>query len=189
VVETAMTRRLSDTLITAAAVLALAYLARMVVIGALPPQRQLVRFEARGVMQIPPAQIDRVELMQAGRRILLQRDPEAMRWAGMDGSAVSTEAGKHLTMAVQMMNTSAPVKELQGEELRGIDRGSFGLDAPATEAALYRGSAPVLRMRFGRLNPEGYLQYMTVADDSRVFLMSRFVGEEWRKAAEGVFGR
>lgn len=184
-----MTRRLSNTLVVAAAVLALGYLSLMVVIGALPAQRQLVRFEARGVMQIPPAQIDRVELMQAGRKILLQRDPQAMRWAGVDGTAVSTEAGRHLTMAVQMMNTSAPVKELVEEELRGVDHAPFGLDAPTVEAALYRGDAAVMRMRFGQLNPEGYLQYMSVAEDSRVFLMSRFVGEEWRKAAEGVFGR
>ncbi|MCC7547409.1 MAG: hypothetical protein IT532_06570 [Burkholderiales bacterium] len=184
-----MTRRFSNTLAMATAVLALAYLSLMVLVGELPGQSQLVRFEARGIMQVPPEQIDRVELVQGEQKVLLHRDREAARWIGVDGSAVSMEAGRHLAMAVQMMNTSAPVKELPEEELIGVDHGPFGLDAPAVQAGLYRGQAIVMQARFGGINPEGYLQYMAVAGDPRVFLMSRFVGAEWRMAADAVFGR
>ena len=181
-----MTRRRFNTAVTAAALVAFAYLNAMVVIGELPRQRQLVKFEAKGVMQIPPEQITQVELVQAASKIVLHRDPEARRWATADGTVVPADAAEHLTMAVQMMNTSGPVKELLEDELHAIDRSPFGLDRPVVEATLYRGEAPVLAMRFGKLNPEGYLQYMAVAGSSRVFLMSRFVGEEWRKAAEAL---
>lgn len=178
----------SNALPMAAALLALCYLSTMVIVGSLPEQRQLVKFEARGVMQTPPELISRVELVQAGRKVLLDRDPKATRWARANGTILSTNAAAHLTMAVQMMNTSGPVKEISDEDLRGLDRGPFGLDRPIVQAALYQGDAAVIRMRFGNLNPEGYLQYMSVDGSPRVFLMSRFVGEEWKKAAEAVFG-
>ena len=183
-----MMRRRSSAFLVAAALLALCYLSAMVIVGNLPEQRQLVKFEARGVMQTPPDQISRIELIQAGRREFLDRDPKATRWSKADGTIMSANAAAHLTMAVQMMNTSGPVKEIPDRDLRGIDRGPFGLDQPIVEAALYQGDAAVIRMRFGNVNPEGYLQYMSVDGRPQVFLMSRFVGEEWKKAAESVFG-
>ncbi len=38
--------------------------------------------------------------------------------------------------------------------------------------------------RFGGTNPEGFLQYMRIEGDSRVYLMSRFIGAEWVSAFE-----
>ena len=41
--------------------------------------------------------------------------------------------------------------------------------------------------RFGDFNPEGYLQYMRIDGDPRLYLMSRFVGGEWSETmAEGA---
>ena len=51
----------------AAAFLALAFLAVMVVTGALPRQRQFVKFEAKGVMQLAPEQISTVALHSGDR--------------------------------------------------------------------------------------------------------------------------
>lgn len=179
--------RLPRALTAAIALLALSYLAAMAVTGAMPRQRQLVKFEARGVMQVPPEQITRIALASGSRRMVLHRTAGAAQWMRQDGSVVAPEAAAHLSMAVQMMNTSAPVKTLTQDELREIDRTPFGLDAPQVSGTLYRDDAPTLSMRFGRLNPEGYLQYMSVENDPQVFLMSRFVGEEWRQAAESLF--
>ncbi len=44
------------------ALLAVGYLVAMVVTGALPRQRQLVEFEARGLMREPPESVVRVEV-------------------------------------------------------------------------------------------------------------------------------
>ena len=57
------------------ALLALAYLAAMVVGGAQPVQRQLVKFEAKGVLQIEPEAVQKITLgwIPAARSRGLQR--------------------------------------------------------------------------------------------------------------------
>jgi hypothetical protein len=45
--------------------------------------------------------------------------------------------------------------------------------------ALFEGTRPVLTAHFGGRNPDGYLQYVTVEGRRELFLLSRFVGEEW----------
>jgi len=41
-------------------------------------------------------------------------------------------------------------------------------------------------VEFGAHNPDGFLQYMRIKGDPRVYLMSRFVGAEWLAALEGM---
>ena len=75
----------------AAALLALTYLVVMLVTGAMPEQRQLVKFEAKGVMQTAPETIDRVEIVQGDRKAAFVRTGEKA-WQREGGGAVS-EAG------------------------------------------------------------------------------------------------
>ena len=64
------------------ALLALAYLAAMVVSGAQPVQRQLVKFEAKGVLQIEPEAVQKITLGRGGRQLVLVRSGEAAgRWS------------------------------------------------------------------------------------------------------------
>ena len=163
--------------------LALAYLAVMLITGAMPEQRQLVKFEAKGVMQTAPETIDRVEITRGERKASFVRTGDKT-WKREDGGAVSAAAGARLSMAVQMMNTSGPVREIPGEELKGVDAKPFGLEPPQLAAVLYRGSAPVLSVRFGNRNPEGFMQYMAVQGQPQLYLMSGFVGEEWTHALQ-----
>ena len=58
------------------AALAFLYLAAMVVSGAMPVQRQLVRFEAKGVLKRAPEEVTRVELSRGTRRVTLLRAGE-----------------------------------------------------------------------------------------------------------------
>jgi hypothetical protein len=46
------------------------------------------------------------------------------------------------------------------------------------------GTSPVLTARFGGHNPEGFLQYMRLDGDQRLYLMSRFIGAEFLAAFE-----
>ena len=46
-----------------------------------------------------------------------------------------------------------------------------------------------LTVRFGALNPEGFLQYMRIDGDPKVYLMSRFIGAEWTAAFDGLTAR
>ena len=163
------------------AALALLYLAAMVVSGAMPVQRQLVRFEAKGVLKLPPDEVKRVELSRGTRRVTLLRTGET-EWATPDGVNIGA-AGRRVSKAVQIMHNSGPVREIEAAELSGRDPALFGLDPPRLSVKFYGGGGePVLTARFGEFNPEGYLQYMRIDGNPRLYLMSRFVGGEWSEA-------
>ena len=88
-------------------------------------------------------------------------------------------------MAVQMMNTSGPVREMPRRRTeRRRYQAQFGLEPPQIAAILYRGPSRVLSVRFGGRNPEGFMQYMAVEGQPQLYLMSGFVGEEWTHALQ-----
>jgi hypothetical protein len=165
---------------------ALTYLVAMVLSGAQPVQRQLVAFEAKGVLKAPPERIRRVELRRGGDAITLVRTGEKT-WATPGGAEISTEAGARISMTVQMMHTSGPARVIRSEELAGVDFAGFELDPPRIVAKLYEaGENPILTVRFGGRNPDGFLQYMRMEGDGDVYLMSRFVGEGWTDALDRI---
>jgi hypothetical protein len=170
------------------ALLALAYLVAMVVIGAQPVQRQLVKFEAKGVLQIEAQAVHGITLGRGGRRVVLARSDEG-GWALEPGGAVEQAVATHLDTAVKMLHRSAPVREIAPEDLSGVDTRPFGLEEPVIVATLSGPGGHVLTVRFGALNPEGFLQYMRIDGDRRVYLMSRFIGAEWTAALEGLEAR
>jgi hypothetical protein len=174
----------------AAALVALAFLVGMVMSGSQPVLRQNVVFEAKGVLAMPPGQVRRVEISRGGGERLNAVRTGDRSWATADGADLGAEAGKRLSMAVQMMHTSAPVNEIPAAELAGADVAGFELDPPHFVARLYAdGPAPVLAAQFGACNPEGFLQYVRVEGEPRIHLLSRFVGEEWTKALDGSLQR
>lgn len=165
------------------ALLAVAYLVVMVVTGALPRQRQLVEFEARGLMLEPPESAVRVEVMRAGTRSVFVRG-EAGGWV-LDGSGpIASEAARRVSMAVQFLNTSAPLRHLAQKELVGMTPAAFGLDRPVVAASLHGAQGPLIAVNFGAENPEGTAQYMSVDGRDGIYLISRFVGSEWTAVAD-----
>jgi hypothetical protein len=176
----------SQTLVKAVlAAAALGFLAAMALTGAQPVQRQLAVFEPKGVLKIPPDRIRRVRLRRGAEWVTLVRTGEKT-WATPDGLDIG-DAGERISVAVQMMHTSGPARVMAAEELAGVALAEFELDAPLVEAMLYEsGEAPVLTVRFGALNPDGFLQYMQIKGDRAVYLMSRFVGEGWREARDRI---
>lgn len=171
------------------AVAGLGYLAVMATMGAMPVQRQLIRSEAKGVLKLPPEQIRRVELRRGDEQLSLTRSGD-QAWTRPDGTTLDPEAGKRVSMAIQMLHRSGPVREIDGEELKGVDSAPFGLDTPRVVAALYADrDSPVLTARFGGQNPEDFLQYMRLDGDARLYLMSRFIGTEWLAAVTAAAQR
>ena len=169
-----------------AALAAIGYLVAMVVTGALPQQRQRVRFEAKGVMRVAPERIARVELARGSDRVVLVRGPGAT-WTREGGGALTAPLAEKLSLAVQYMHTAAPVRVLAAAELTGVDSHEFGLDRRALSIALHADPGPVIHVRFGSRNPDDMLQYMAIEGRLEIVLMSRFVGDEWRAVADGVF--
>jgi hypothetical protein len=185
-VAQAMKNRTLWTALAAAA--AFAFLVVMVISGALPEQRQLVKFEAKGIMKLEPDRISRVELHQSERKAVLLRTPDG-GWATQGGNALSAEMAKKLSLAVQFMNTAGPIRVMEPEDLAGTNLRDFGLDQPRLTFTLFADAQPVLGARFGAHNPEDTAQYMTVDGRKELFLMSRFVGQEWESVAGGVLAK
>lgn len=169
----------------AAATIALAFLTVMLVTGALPRQRQFVKFEAKGVMQLAPERISVVALRAGERNAVFSRTPDG-GWARDDGAPLDPTISKRLSLAVQFMNTSGPVREMEPSEYQGTNPHEYGLDHPQLSVALFEGARPVLAAHFGGRNPDGYLQYVTVEGRRELFLLSRFVGEEWDAVAKAA---
>ena len=169
------------------ALLALAYLVAMVVTGAQPVQRQLVKFEAKGVLQAEPEAVQKIALGRGGQQVVLVRGGD--RWTSEAGAVVEAAAATHLDTAVKMLHRSPPVREIAAQELSGVDTRPFGLDEPVVVATLAGLGGKELTVRFGALNPEGFLQYMRIDGDPKVYLMSRFIGAEWAAALEGLKAR
>jgi len=170
---------------TAAAVLALAFLTVMVMAGALPRQRHFVKFEAKGVMQLAPERISAVALHAGEHGAVFLRTPDG-GWARDGGAPLDQALAKRLSLAVQFMNTSGPVRVMEPAETQGISPHEFGLDRPQLSIALFEGQHPVLASHFGGRNPDGYLQYVSVDGRPELFLLSRFVGEEWEAVAKAT---
>ena len=172
----------------AAGFAAIGYLVAMMITGALPQQRQRVQFEAKGVMQFAPERVERVELVRGRDLAAFLRGPGS-GWTREGAGALAPPLAERLSMAVQLMHTAGPVRVMEPAEFRGTDPREFGLDQPVLSIALHADSARALRAQFGGRNPEDMLQYMVVEGRAELFLMSRFVGQEWLAVADGMFAR
>jgi hypothetical protein len=167
-----------------AALLALVYLIVMVVSGALPQQRQLIRFEARGVMASAPETITRVELARGPDHAVLVRTQDG--WRREPGPALPRHLSEQLSLAVQFMNTATPVRVLTEDEYQGTDLPEFGLERPRIAITLFDGVRPVLAARFGARTPDDMLDYMALDGHRGMFLMSRFVSTQWLTVMDGA---
>ena len=87
------------------------------------------------------------------------------------------------------MHVAPPVRVMARAEWAPAGLGEFGLDPPRYTATLYRGERRVLSAWFGGSNPQEVLQYMKVDGRDEVYLMSRFVGQEWEQVVREATSR
>jgi hypothetical protein len=171
----------------AVALSALTYLAIMLATGALPERRQLVEFEAAGVMSLAPERIARVTVSADGRSTAFVRETDG--WAREDGGvATGPRLAKTIERAVRFMHTANPVRVLEPAELAGTSPAEFGLKPPRLSITLEDAGGVVLEADFGAANTDGLLQYVRLRDRAELYLMSGFVGEEWEAVARGDAG-
>jgi hypothetical protein len=188
-VETSVKRRqargkpwLSVTL----ALLAVAFMVAMVLTGSLRETRQLAKFEAKGVLKLPPEHVRRVELRVGEHTVTFVRAANK-GWVYSGRQDVATgELLEHLTEAVLLMHTSGPVRVMHRDEYHGTPLQEFGLDRPRYSLALFEGERLLLDVSFGGQNPQDLLQYMQLKGSDDIYLMSRFVGQAWEHLWEHV---
>jgi hypothetical protein len=160
---------------------AIGFLVAMTLSGRFPESGQFVRFVPAGVVAETPEQIDRIELTTSDRRWAFERIATGWR-AEPRGTSVPPALATHLDDSIKFMHVSAPVRVMDRAEWGAQGLKEFGLEPPAYSAALFRGGRRVLTADFGSPNPQKVLQYMRVQGRDQLYLMSRFIGEEWEQA-------
>jgi hypothetical protein len=171
------------------ALLAVGFMLAMVLTGKLPETRQLAKFEARGVLAVPPEQVRRVELHIGELTMTFMRISEHRWVAGDSQETISGELHEHLDQAVSLMHTSGPVRVMHRNEYRSTPLHEFGLERPRCSVVLSDGRRVVLEASFGAYNPQDLLQYMQLKGDDNLYLMSRFVGQAWEHLGEHMRAR
>jgi hypothetical protein len=162
------------------ALLAAGFLVAMALSGHPRESGQFVRFVAAGVLPETPAQVDRIELIARDRRWVFRRT--AGGWRIEPGPRpVSPSLATHLDDSIKFMHVSAPIRVMEPSEWAEHGLREFGLDPPAYVATLFQGGQRLLAAGFGSPNPQKVLQYMRIDGRDQVYLMSRFIGEEWEQ--------
>ena len=167
------------------AVVAVGFLVVMALSGQVRHSGQFVPFVAAGVLIDTPEQVDRVEVTGRGRYWVFLRASHG--WI-VEGQArpVSRSLASHLEDSIKFMHASAPIRVLEQSEWAEQGLREFGLEPPAYTAALSRGGRPLLTAAFGSPNPQTVLQYMRIQGRDQIYVMSRFIGQEWEQVLAGA---
>ena len=168
------------------ALLAVGFLLAMLLTGKLPETRQLVKFEARGVLAVPPEQVHRVDLHVGEHTITFVRLSEHAWVGGKSQVSISGELQEHLEQAIAFMHTARPVRVMPRETYRDTPLHEFGLEQPRCAVVLSNAHRVLLEASFGAYNPQELLQYMQLRGDHNLYLMSSFVGQAWEHLGEHV---
>jgi hypothetical protein len=166
------------------ALLAGGFLLAMLLTGKLPETRQLVKFEARGVLAVPPEQVRRVDLHVGEYTTTFVRFSDHAWVGGKSQEPINGELQEHLEQAIVFMHTSRPVRVMRRDEYHSTPLHEFGLEQPRCAVALSDGRRVLLEASFGAYNPQDLLQYMQLRGDHNLYLMSRFVGQAWEHLGE-----
>jgi len=164
----------------AAAVAALGYLIVMLITGALPENRQVVEFEAAGLLTRPPQSIDRIDVALAGKSAEFSR--QGAGWIAKNGTPLEPARAATLERALKIMHNSGPVRVMAPEEIAGSKPESFGFGGASLSVTLSGSGGVLLQAEFGNRNTDGMLQYMRLKGRGELYLMSGFVAKEWEAA-------
>ena len=167
------------------ATLAVGFLVAMVMSGRMRDSGQLVRFVPAGVLVDVPTRVNRIELTSNRRTWVFARTAEGWR-RDPDQRPVQRPLAVHLDDGIKFLHVSAPVRILQRQEWAEHGLTEFGLDRPALSAVLFGDGRRLLAVDFGSTNPQKVLQYMRIDGRDEIYIMSRFIGEEWERAVVEV---
>ena len=165
------------------AVLAVIYLGVMALGGEQMQQAQFVKFEAKGLLAEDPAVVKSVVLRRGEASVTLLRG--AQGWT-REGVVVAATLQPRVDLAVKFLHTAGPVRRIEAAAMGDTTQGELGFDASALTVTAQLDTTRVFTFTLGARTPEGSLQYLRVAGEEAVYLMSGFVGEEWEALWAGL---
>ena len=137
---------------------------------------------AEGVLAAEPAAVQALTLRLGAQALALQRVGEGWNVAG---KPLPPALLPRVNLAVKFLHTAKPVRVLEGADLQEVDTAALGFGDQSLSVSVQSERAE-LRLSFGKPTPEGSLQYLRVDGQDKLYLMSRFVGEEWEAVWAGL---
>ena len=162
------------------AALGFVYLLVMAAVGGPMQQAQFVAFEAEGVLAGDPVQA--LTLRLGAQSLALQRTSDG--WT-VNAKPLPPALLPRVNLAVKFLHTAKPVRVLEGADLHDLDFAALGFDDQSLSVSVQIDRTE-RTLSFGKPTPEGSLQYLRVDGQDKVYLMSRFVGEEWAAVWAGL---
>ncbi|HET7876032.1 MAG TPA: hypothetical protein VFN71_10990 [Methylomirabilota bacterium] len=162
----------------AAAVVAAAFITVLAFHGQ-RPEPGLARFEAAGLMPMPPADVTQVEVAAGGKHWRLARGADG-RWQLVEGApGAPGDLQDRVEKGLKLLHASGPERVLTREELSAASTGEFGLSPAELSVSARGGAAAAFTLHFGRKNPLGLARYARVEGREDVVLLPGFVAEAW----------
>ncbi len=150
----------------------------LVISGEWPELRKKLPFAPKGLVATAPAYVERIEIRGDAESVALRRQAGGWAIEGSD-SAASAEFVSHVDTALKFANVSEPTREIPPAELAADSFAAFGLDPPKQVVVLETHAAPTATLNFGTANPAGTSHYVRLSGAPTVYLMPRYVSEEW----------
>jgi hypothetical protein len=179
VVETALTGAAARWKTPLALTVLLVLLLALVFSGQWPELRSKLSSAPKGLLPVPPNEIQRISIRSGTDGVALHRQPGGWTIDGIDGPAPA-ELVSHLDMGLKFLKVSEPSREIPAGELAPEGFAAFGLDPPSEVAVFETHSAVAATVNFGTTNPPGTSHYVRLGGAPTVYLMPRHVTEEWR---------
>ena len=133
----------------------------------------------KGLLAIAPNQVERIDIRAGAETIAMRRQAGGWIIEGLD-DALPAEIVSHIDTALKFLKVSEPSREIAADELAAESFAAFGLDPPSEVAVLETGSAVIATVNFGTANPAGTSHYVRLGGAPTVYLMPRYMTEEWR---------
>ena len=133
----------------------------------------------KGLLAIVPNEVQHIDIRSEAGSVDMRRQGAGWIIEGLDGASPA-ELVSHVDAALKLLNVSEPSREITADELTAESFAGFGLDPPSEVAVLETRSGTVATVNFGTANPAGTSHYVRLGGAPTVYLMPRYVTEEWR---------
>jgi hypothetical protein len=147
--------------------------------GRWPELRSKLSSLPKGLLAIASDEVERVDMRSGAESVALRRQQGGWTVEGVAG-ALPAELVSHIDTALKLLKDSEPSRAIPAGELAAESFAAFGLDPPSEVAVLETRSAATATVNFGTTNPAGTSHYVRLGGAPTVYLMPRYLTEEWR---------
>jgi hypothetical protein len=168
-----------------AAGLMIALIGAISLTGEWPTSGWLVHPGVKGILDLPSAQVRRLEISAAEKDVVAFEHRASGGWL-VNGDETEPAIAQHVDRALRMLNVSNPTRTLKPDEYNATDVATFGLDPPRMVVSVFASDGKANAVAFGEATPAQNAQYVRVIGRPNVYLLPHFVGVEWQVALDMV---